>query len=37
MLHQPTIEKLISMCLQGMVDGLEALEPVLQIRIKNSG
>ena len=26
MLHQPTIEKLISMRLQGMVDGLEAIE-----------
>ncbi len=26
MLHQPTIEKLIGMRLQGMVDGLEAIE-----------
>jgi len=26
MLHQPTIEKLISMRLQGMVDALETLE-----------
>lgn len=26
MLHQPTIEKLINMRLQGMVDGLEAIE-----------
>ena len=26
MLHQPTIEKLIHMRLQGMVDGLEAIE-----------
>jgi hypothetical protein len=26
MLHQPTIEKLIMMRLQGMVDGLEAIE-----------
>jgi hypothetical protein len=26
MLHQPTIEKLISMRLQGMVDGLEAID-----------
>src|SRR5215813_7883486 len=27
MLHQPTIEKLINMRLQGMVAGLEAIEP----------
>jgi len=26
MLHQPTIEKFISMRLQGMVNGLEAIE-----------